>query len=69
MRRAGMMNAGSTISVRIVSRHSSASMIVSVTTSVMTFETTVPSVLVTACCAPIDVVVQPRSAARRSACG
>ena len=26
----------------------------------MTFDTTVPSVLVTACCAPIDVVVQPR---------
>ena len=48
-----MMNAGSTISVRIVSRHSSTNMTVSVTTSVMTFETTVPSVPVTACCAPM----------------
>ena len=44
MRRAGMMNAGSTMSVRIVSRHSRPSMTVSVTTRVMTFWTTVPMV-------------------------
>ena len=33
---------------------------VSVTTSVMTFETTVPSVLVTACCAPITSLLSRR---------
>ena len=44
-----MMNAGSTINVRSVSRQSSFSMIVSTTARLMTFETTVPSVVVTAC--------------------
>ena len=41
------------MSVRIVSRHSRTSITVSVTTSVMTFEMTVPSVPVTAFCAPM----------------
>ncbi len=36
-----------------VSRHSSPNITASVTTSVMMFWTTVPMVLVTACCAPI----------------
>ena len=53
MRRAGMMKKGSTTSVRIVSFQSSASMKLSVTISVMTLDTTVPRVLVTACWAPI----------------
>ena len=49
IRRAGQMNSGSTISVSTVSRHSSRNMIVSTTARLMTFETTVPSVVVTAC--------------------
>ena len=53
IRRAGMMNAGSTSSVRIVKRHSSPSITVSVTAKPMTFETTVPNVFVIACCAPM----------------
>ena len=53
MRFAGMMNAGRIASVRSVSRHSSASMKASVTATEITLENTVPSVLVTACCAPI----------------
>ena len=47
------MNAGSTSNVRIVSCQSSANMIVSVTAMPMMFDSTVPSVLVTACCAPM----------------
>ena len=38
-------------------------MTVSVTTSVMTFETTVPSVPVTACCAPITSLFSRLTAA------
>ncbi len=53
MRRAGMMKAGSTTSVRTVSRHSRPSITESVTARVMTFCTTVPMVDVTACCAPM----------------
>ncbi len=49
MRRAGSRNSGSTISPSSVSRHSSAIMIASVATTVMTFETIDVSVLVTAC--------------------
>ena len=41
-----------------MSRHSSASMNVSVTVRPMTFETTVPSVLVTACCAPMTSLLR-----------
>ncbi len=52
MRFAGMMKNGNTIRVRIVRRHSRASMNVMVTTTAITLENTVPSVLVTACCAP-----------------
>ena len=53
MRFAGMMKNGSTIRVSSVRRHSSASMKLSVTTTAIRLENTVPSVLVTACCAPI----------------
>ena len=53
MRRAGITNSGSTISVRIVSRHSRMVITVSDTASRITFDTTVPSVFVTAFCAPI----------------
>ena len=53
IRFAGMMKSGRTTSVRIVRRHSSASMNASVTITVTMFENTVPSVLVTACCAPM----------------
>ena len=35
-------------------------MIVSTTARLMTFETTVPSVVVTACCAPITSLFEPR---------
>ena len=51
-RLAGMMNSGSTTSASSVSRHSSASIATSVVTSTTTLLTTLPSVLVTAVCAP-----------------
>ena len=53
MRRAGMMNAGSTTRVRSVSRHSRPNITASVIPRVIAFWTTVPMVLVTACCAPM----------------
>ena len=53
IRFAGMMKSGRMASVSRVSRHSSASMNVTVTTTDTTLENTVPSVLVTACCAPM----------------
>ena len=53
MRRAGMMKAGRTTSVSSVSRHSSPNITARVIPSVMAFWTTVPMVLVTACCAPM----------------
>ena len=52
-RRAGMMKIGSTTSVSSVSRHSNASIAPSVVNSTITLLTTLPSVLVTAVCAPI----------------
>ena len=52
-RRAGMMNSGSTTSASSVSRHSRASIAMSVVISTMTLLTTLPSVLVTAVWAPI----------------
>ena len=53
MRRAGMMNAGSTTSVRSVRRHSSPIITARVIARVIAFWTTVPMVFVTACCAPM----------------
>ena len=47
-----MMNTGSTTSASSVSRHSRAIIAASVVTSTMTLLTTLPSVLVTAVCAP-----------------
>ncbi len=52
-RLAGMMKTGSTKRVNRVSRHSSRSMAMSVVVSTMKFDTTEPSVVVTARCAPI----------------
>ena len=51
-RRAGIMNTGNTTSDSTVSRHSSASIAPSVVTNTTTFDTTLPSVPVTAVCAP-----------------
>ncbi|CAB4729387.1 unannotated protein [freshwater metagenome] len=53
MRRAGIIKAGSTIKVIRVSRHSRLNITAKVIMMVMVLETTVPSVPVTACCAPI----------------
>ena len=53
MRRAGMMKAGSTISVSSVSRHSRPNITARVIPRVIAFWTTVPIVLVTACWAPM----------------
>ena len=50
---AGITKIGSTSSAMKVSRHSRAIIATSVSASVITFETTVPSVPVTALCAPI----------------
>ena len=47
------MNRGSTTKVSSVRRHSSASIAVNVVTSTITLLTTLPSVLVTAVCAPM----------------
>ncbi len=52
MRRAGMMKIGSTIRASRVSCHWSRSIVISVVTSTITLLTTLPSVLVTAVCAP-----------------
>ena len=47
-RRAGMMKAGNTMSESTVSRHSRATIAISVVASTTTFDTTLPSVPVTA---------------------
>ena len=52
------MNSGSTTSVSSVRRHSSASIAASVVTSTITLLTTLPSVLVTAVCAPITSLLR-----------
>ena len=52
-RRAGMTNIGNTTSAISVRRHSRASIAASVVTSTTMLLTTLPSVLVTAVCAPI----------------
>ena len=59
-RRAGMMNIGSTTSASRVSRHSRASIAISVVTSTTTLLTTLPSVLVTAVWAPTTSLFEPR---------
>ncbi len=57
-RRAGMMNTGSTTKVSSVSRHSSASIAPRVVSNTITLLTTLPSVLVTAVCAPITSLLR-----------
>ena len=57
-RRAGAMNSGSTIRVRIVSCHSRINISGSVVARTMTLETTEPSVEVTAVCAPMTSLLR-----------
>jgi hypothetical protein len=57
-RRAGAMNSGSTMSVRIVSFHSRKSISGSVVASTITFDTTDPNVDVTAVCAPMTSLLR-----------
>lgn len=66
-RRAGTTNAGSTMSASSVSRHSSAIIAATVVTSVTELLTAVPSVEVTALCAPITSLFS-RLMRHRSAC-